>query len=619
MRQIISILTGLILAYGCVRAGKPGGTETIQVSLGIQALSPTKSYLTDPDIETRVSDVTLGIFEADGTPAYLGYFTESFGTIGVTLRSDRMYDVFALANLGDRSEALAAAVSDGSISEMTCTVDYESMASAGIPMAGVLSGQLFFEGQNTTVFLQRLLAKIQVSLSCNWPDAVITSATVKHVNPTVAPFGSAPAGSNNEPTLQDIHGTVAGTGSTLSAVFYVPENTQGTVESISTSLQKTYSNEDLESLRDYATYLEVNVSTSGMYDGNILYRSYLGANQTTDFNILRNQVYDWTITYYPGNWETTDWKRVADVSTWRMRSASLAAYSIPVGGSTTASALKEKYVNGVASGETAPATASWVSNHPAVASVDASGFVYGLADGSATFTATDSSCESGYQSVTTDPALTVRDTYQLEISGSPSAVRTAPIVLTATLKKNGSPVPASFSYSWISGEGYADISPSGNVFTISAVSNRSCRWHDMDCYTIRFQVETDAHTGTLTQDVDIVFEPTVWSVTIGLRYESGSSFTFSSCSYYAEASEILPAEAQSIPLTATDNWGNNWAFDGPAHSLKTESIVNPGGFNPGGNHSVAQSLHIVSITPSSLYAPSWDADFTFLAGETQPN
>ena len=319
-------LAGLVLAGvltgGCTRLEmldyvSHGNDKAVKVRLELghaEAMNEagridTKSYLTAADIETRITDVTLAVYESDGTQAYIGYLTSGFGSVEMNLRSDETYNIYALANMGDQRSALASAISGGSLSSMTYTVDYSSMATDGIPMAKSMTGQSFSDGQTVTVYLQRLLAKINVSLSCAWAGAVITAATVKNVNPTVSPFGTSPAGSTNPATLQDIHGTVAGTASSMSAVFYVPENPQGTVGSVATSMQKTYTNEALSGVRDYATYLEVDVTTSGAYEGDVTYRSYLGANQTTDFNIERNEVYNWSITYYLGNLETYDWKR----------------------------------------------------------------------------------------------------------------------------------------------------------------------------------------------------------------------------------------------------------------------------------------------------------------------
>lgn len=916
MKRIVCILLmGGFLACSCMREALP---EMVRVSLQIgqpEAMDSTgypgtKSYLTAADIETRISNVTVGIFEADGTQGYLGYHSGNSGPLDIKLRSDGTYNVYVLANMGDQCSSLAAAVSNGTLSSMTYTVDYSTMASTGIPMAGQANGQSFTEGQAITVTLQRLLARINVSLSCDWPRAVIRSATVKNVNPTVSPFGTAPASSTNLPTLQDIHGTVEGTTPNLSAVFYVPENTQGTVGSIKSSWLKTYTNKALLYIRNYATYLEANVTTTGQYTGSVVYRSYLGANQTTDFNIVRNQVYNWSITYHELNLMDYDWKRAADVSApasitiypWQFdgsdtdyvgysnQASSTATYSYTgpssgflsyaseltnctssdftygnddatvwvywnsanlspnarsvkiylhdpetgaedylycrqtghastqtqslvvsggdsfywyngggcqlkatyytttdgvtdsgtdvtssatwsrTSGSANLSVSNSGYVTATGAGtatfrasyngcsdtdsctandyvehsltisgatsanvgETVSLTAtyytitngnsdggtdvtnywncSWTctgvgtvnnttgadkgkvtSSSPGTAHVSASyngesnshdiqfsavtptylykvvttissselyvsntssatALLYRSSDGGSSWTYLNDVTSSGFSAVSggshvsisgstitalssgsvtirskysantyEDADLAIWDSYEMVVTGSTSAVRTSSISLTATLKKNGSPVASTFDYSWISGGSYASVSKSGNVFTISASNSRSCKYNDLEHYTIRFKVNTDAHTGTLTQEVDIVFEPTSWSITIGLRYESGSSFTTTSCTYYAEASEIVPPEAQQIPLIATDNLGNQWAFDSIDHTMVTATMVNPGGFNPNGNANLARSLHIVSISPSSLYSKSWDSEYTFQAGATKAN
>ena len=107
--------------------------------------------------------------------------------------------------------------------------------------------------------------------------------------------------------------------------------------------------------------------------------------------------------------------------TWRMKSLSITPSSIQVGGSTTSySAIKEKYVNGVASGETAAADVTgWSSSSTSIATVSG-GTVTGVAEGKATITVTDSSCESGYTTastvvtVTAAPPVDVFDHYEYE-------------------------------------------------------------------------------------------------------------------------------------------------------------------------------------------------------------
>lgn len=144
--------------------------------------------------------------------------------------------------------------------------------------------------------------------------------------------------------------------------------------------------------------------------------------------------------------------------TWRMKSLSITPSTIQVGGSTTSySAIKEKYVDGVASGETADADVTdWSSDDTSIATVSG-GTVTGVAAGTAKITATDSSCETGYQTadasveVTTAPPTV---THSLEISGETSATVGSTVNLTAKyytitngVKDAGTDVTASASWS----------------------------------------------------------------------------------------------------------------------------------------------------------------------------
>lgn len=86
--------------------------------------------------------------------------------------------------------------------------------------------------------------------------------------------------------------------------FYIPENCRGTG---SERYEIEKNGASLGAAKDYATCYEV----KGMYAGvRILYRFYLGGNNTNDYNIKRNYIYTVTITIAGEN--RMDWRIEAD-------------------------------------------------------------------------------------------------------------------------------------------------------------------------------------------------------------------------------------------------------------------------------------------------------------------
>ncbi len=319
--KLLALAGGLaVMTFSsCLREEDPGsepqgGLSQISLQMvqaDVLSQPETKSRLTAQDIETRISNLTVFIYDQEGNEAFSAYLLSGFDAIQAVLRSDKTYSIYACANMGDQRSTFIS-LGASALSEMSYSVDYASINTSGIPMAGRVEERSFYDGEQITIPLERLLAKINVSLTCSWEGAVITGAKVHKLNKLLRPFGvSAATSAADILDVQEIHGTTAGTAASLSAVFYVPENIQGSIEDISCAQEKSYdtSNSSLTAIRDYASYLEVSVHSTGEYEGEMTYRSYLGANASSDFNIRRNEIYNWSILYWPDQLIDYDWKR----------------------------------------------------------------------------------------------------------------------------------------------------------------------------------------------------------------------------------------------------------------------------------------------------------------------
>lgn len=272
---------------------------------------PTRSLLTAPDIETKKTCVTLAAY-SDGILVTAQDYGSSLTAMPMDLAAGT-YDIYALVNMGAQASSIPASESDMA-SFCYDIPSYASIASMGMPMAGSDTFETCTAASGTqTISVKRLLARVEADLACGWPGATITGASVHNLNARLRPFtpaGSAAASASEVLSDVEIHGSAAGSSPALSAVFYVPENRQGIVPGVPDSSDKRPDGDlsAISSKEDLLTYLEVSVTGSGVYPGAVTYRSYLGSNAATDFDILRNTRYLWAITYHEDGLQDNNWK-----------------------------------------------------------------------------------------------------------------------------------------------------------------------------------------------------------------------------------------------------------------------------------------------------------------------
>ena len=270
----------------------------------------TRSRLTGSGIETDKSCISLGAY-SDGQLVSCSHYTSGLTAMQLDLISGRTYNVYALVNMDDMTSSFP--VSESNISSVSYTIpSYSSVQSLGIPMSGRVIGVSVSSSTTGTLYIpvKRLFAKVTANLNCLW-GGTITNAYVKGLNKSIYPFGTSSAGSLDELSDYEI-ALVSGSNnsSNLQAVFYVPENISGTLDSVTSSRNKNRDNNTVDMFlhSKTASYLEVSVSGSGDYSGMVTYRSYLGNNSTSDFNIERNTRYIWDISYSEDGLQYDDWK-----------------------------------------------------------------------------------------------------------------------------------------------------------------------------------------------------------------------------------------------------------------------------------------------------------------------
>ena len=318
----------------------------------------TKSILTDPNIETKVTSVTLAIYDSNNVLFDARDYTSGFDAMSYSFQPNETYRIFAVANMGPMASSFPSTYSDAGIQGITYTIPGYTTANTGVNTRGIpMAGTLTFvcgESDVTAIPLTRLLAKLNVHLECNWPGNIV-SVKVKNLNAKLKPFGSSVASSSGD-VLSEEEVEIPSTDISMGDfVFYVPENLQGTVAGITNPADKQGDDTDVSNPVNAkaagASYIETVITGESAYsnNGTITFRSYLGDNATTDFNIIRNNRYAWSISYYPTGMANDDWKHDNEMS-WKRYSFSRSWPSVVywnTSGDLRTRVYADVYTNGV--------------------------------------------------------------------------------------------------------------------------------------------------------------------------------------------------------------------------------------------------------------------------------
>lgn len=408
MKISAAVLCGM-LATGCVQEDPQDGrrvtgvqSEAVTVRCEVTAGTPTRSSI-DAD-EDALEDINLYAY-CDGKLEAMLY-TQSPEDIRIKLYKGRTYNMYALANMGE----VEAPVSEEDMKDHRYSVGSLREIEGAFPMAWMKEG-FTIEGSSPFlgISLERLLARISFSIDrSELDDFQVTAIKLRQGALGVYPFRE----DSRAESASDVADGDWASASDLSTVnaggeiaFYALENRQGVLmPGNSDPCSKTP--DGIPDNSELCTYLEMTSSYSGQYQGvtvssdNVTYRFYLGEDNCTDFNVIRNK--DVKI-----NLKVTE-DRIFDES-WRVSygedlpniayglTNSKSSVSLNVGGSTTLSATYYRTVDGVKDTETdVTSYAAWTSSNPSVATVSG-GKITGVAAGTTTITAT----YNGYKATTT--------------------------------------------------------------------------------------------------------------------------------------------------------------------------------------------------------------------------
>lgn len=278
----------------------------------------TKSVVTIA--ESGIADITLFIFQ-DGKCSEAIYATPTNGKLNIVSEkgyaSNTSIDVYGVLNMGDRRSEVSIGGSVSTLGNLVYNMGaLTSLNSNGFPMAGSVTNAPV--GTPFTIHMRRLTAKYGFKINTSnlkYGKFTVTSLQFKNAMRYAYPFveqnkatatSQIYASSGDYATSNNITALNNGYGIN----FYALENCQGTLLPGNTDpWQKIPSN--ISSKKDLCTYIEVKgtyTDNSGGLTATHTYRMYLGQDNTTNFDVIRNTMFDYTLGLSDDGFLRANWK-----------------------------------------------------------------------------------------------------------------------------------------------------------------------------------------------------------------------------------------------------------------------------------------------------------------------
>ena len=300
---------------------------TINLDLIPDGMQPaTKNFQNEcHNFENEIKTVTVCAFNETGLMAgaeYYSIFDGNLGSVSITLPNGSGYTIYAMVNTGSELESIPS-LESWFLNNTICVL--WDVYLFGLPMTGFTHIE---QGTTSaTIKLRRKFAKFNITIDHSMlpEDYVLSNRSIKVCkgNHRMRPFSESVQTSiyNQTPEFQDredhLEKTGGGRDMIQEVTLYVPENIMGDLLPYNTDpAQKIY-----EALpypqRDCCTYIEFKavLETGPDAPKELTYRFFPGENNTSNFNIWGNKIYNIRLVITPeslegGSWKvsTGDWK-----------------------------------------------------------------------------------------------------------------------------------------------------------------------------------------------------------------------------------------------------------------------------------------------------------------------
>lgn len=325
MKKIIAYITMILALLSCSKEESKNdspcdvdGHSSFVFGYHVKSLCipETKSAFIAPAFnDEKITGMTVAVYDnATGRLHYKKHFTDGFERMEIPLHIGSVYNLYALANMGDQTGNLPD-TRNALLSGFNYVVpSYSDVNSRGIPMTGRVEYYTAGRSADAAFEMRRLFAKVTLNVTMKYDGGTaegvkVTRLRVGNGNAVLSAFGSSKLTSASGRLTEDDY-VVNNSVDASSVVFYVPENLQGKIGSATIPHEK---NPDMSSavnsVKDLLTYVDVTVTANSVYyTGTVHYRSYLGSDAKTDFNIAGNNRYVWDMTLTEDGLVYDDWK-----------------------------------------------------------------------------------------------------------------------------------------------------------------------------------------------------------------------------------------------------------------------------------------------------------------------
>lgn len=271
----------------------------------------TKSQITSA--ENKLSEASVAVYNAAGNFIKSKHVTDMGAIEFPLLHIGETYRVYAAFNMGN----ITFPVKESDIGTLTHTWDVSGMNSKGLPMVWTGTVDMTSATQSVSVAAVRLVSKVNFrvdnsGLSDHNGTFTVSSVKLKNATKTVSVFSAKQSLKGDadcvcdSATASDV--TSVNGGSRIS--FYTFENACGTLLSGNTDPWNKIPG-NIGDNASKCTYLEVSGTYStdgGTATAPVTYNMYLGENATTNFDLLRNYIYDVTLLPSDEGIGSTSWK-----------------------------------------------------------------------------------------------------------------------------------------------------------------------------------------------------------------------------------------------------------------------------------------------------------------------
>ena len=343
MRRLTFSLPLLLAVSGCIRE-LPAGTaapEPAPVTVNfVKTYAPpgTRSSVFPATVESVESGGVVAFYDAEtGILDSQFSISDPDAPLSVKLPQKRM-NAYMLGNLwlvdwAGRTVEITFPANEADARSMVYllggkdaggglrTETYQELSVYGIPVCGSLEGVSVESGSVLNVNVERLFAKVEVTvdhsgMSSEDGDFCNEKLYIRQANGRILPFadgGGAAQESSDILSVSDYELPMED-GALKTYCFYVPENGLGVL----LPGNKDAASKDYDALKaaagdvaDLATYVEFSATVdkaAGGFGGPVCYRFYLGADNVSDFSVVRNTPYSVRLSFNVDSLFEPDWK-----------------------------------------------------------------------------------------------------------------------------------------------------------------------------------------------------------------------------------------------------------------------------------------------------------------------